>query len=183
MDLVSEIMSLFAGAGQAAYHGEAVSQTEHALQTARLALAAGVDAELIAAALLHDVGHLLCGLPEQAAQRGINDTHEAVGAAWLEQHFSLAVAAPVRLHVSAKRYLCAVDPPYLEALSAASQVSLRLQGGPFSASEIAQFEMDPHFTAAVALRRWDDSAKVPGLAVPALESYRAILESVVLRKC
>jgi alcohol dehydrogenase len=178
---VDAILKMFSVAGEAAYYGEAVSQTEHALQSAHLAASAGADDELIVAALLHDIGHLLRGLPEDVAQHGIDDTHEEAGAHWLEQHFGPAVSAPVRLHVAAKRYLCAVDATYLAGLSPASQLSLRLQGGPFTTDEARAFERQAHFAAAVALRRWDDGAKVPGLEVPALAIYRRALESALER--
>src|SRR5262245_50330016 len=138
MTTVDTIMELFAVAGKAAYYGEAVSQTEHALQTAHLAVGAGANDELVVAALLHDIGHLLRGLPEDVAQHGIDDTHEEIGAAWLERHFRPAVSVPVRLHVPAKRYLCAVDPCYAGSLSAASQLSLRLQGGPMPRDQAAE---------------------------------------------
>jgi [1-hydroxy-2-(trimethylamino)ethyl]phosphonate dioxygenase len=177
VNAVDTIMTMFADSGGAAYFGEAVSQTEHALQSAHLAASAGANEELVVAALLHDIGHMLSGLPEDVAQHGIDDTHEAAGAYWLEQHFGPAVSDPVRLHVAAKRYLCTVDPTYLQGLSPASQLSLRLQGGPFSAEDARAFERQAHFAAAVALRRWDDGAKVPGLDVPALATYRHALET------
>src|SRR5262245_23088735 len=131
-DVIETVLTMFRRAGANAYFGENVTQTEHALQTAQLAATSGALDELIVAALLHDVGHLLRGLSEDAATQGIDDAHEDCGAAWLERHFGVAVSAPVRLHVAAKRYLCATDPTYWEGLSAASQLSLRLQGGPFS---------------------------------------------------
>jgi phosphonate degradation associated HDIG domain protein len=182
MHLVDRILAVFAGPGQGAYFGEAVTQAEHALQTAALAEAAAADPELVAAALLHDVGHLLHGLGEDAADRGIDDRHEEGGAAWLARHFGPAVADPVRLHVAAKRYLCAVEPDYLAALSLASQRSLELQGGPFTPDEAEAFRREPHWEDAVALRRWDDAAKVPGLAVPGLDHYRPVLNAVLLTR-
>jgi predicted HD phosphohydrolase len=151
------------------------------LQSAHLAVGAGADEELVVAALLHDIGHMLSGLPEDIANDGIDDTHEEAGAAWLERHFGFAVTVPVRLHVAAKRYLCAVDRGYLDSLSPASQLSLKLQGGPFAADDARAFEQQPHFKAAVMLRRWDDGAKVPGLDVPALETYRRHLENALSR--
>src|SRR5262249_12936895 len=102
--------------------------------------------------------------------------------AWLERFFGAAVAAPVRLHVAAKRYLCAVDPAYAVALSSASRLSLQLQGGPFGPDEVRRFEQEPHWQAAVALRRWDDAAKVPGRTVPGLEHYRPVLEAALRRR-
>ncbi len=181
MSTVDAILQMFAVAGPAAYFGESVSQTEHALQSAHLAVGSGADEELVVAALLHDVGHLLSGLPEDVAQHGIDDSHEEAGAVWLEKHFGPAVVMPVRLHVAAKRYLCAVEPDYLRGLSSASQLSLRLQGGPFALAEMRTFEAQPHFKAAVALRRWDDGAKVPEWEVPELEAYRPALLTALKR--
>src|SRR5262245_20302558 len=182
MSVVDRILQLFAEKGQGMYFGEAVTETEHALQSAHLAETAGAGNELIAAALLHDIGHLLHGLGEDIAEQGIDGRHEEGGAAWLARYFGPAVAEPVRLHVAAKRYLCAVDPVYHAALSAASRRSLELQGGPFSREEARRFEREPFWEAAVALRRWDDAAKVPGLAVPGLEHYRPCLEAALVNR-
>src|SRR5262249_43366742 len=113
MNVVDVITRLFETGGNAAYFGEPVSQTEHALQTAHLAESEGAPDSLVVAALLHDVGHLLDGLPESIADTGIDGRHEAGGSEWLSRHFGPAVVDPVRLHVAAKRYLCAVDPGYL----------------------------------------------------------------------
>jgi gamma-butyrobetaine dioxygenase len=179
MTIVDRLLQLFAERGQGAYFGEAVTQTEHALQAAHLAEQASASGELTAAALLHDVGHLLHGLPEDVAQRGIDGRHEEGGADWLARWFAPGVVAPVRLHVAAKRYLCAADAAYLAGLSPASQLSLRLQGGPFSAEEVRRFEQEPHWQSAVALRHWDDAAKVPGLRVPGLDHYRPVLEAAL----
>ena len=178
MSVVDDILAAFAEQGRGAYFGEAVTQAEHALQAAHLAETAGASREQVAAALLHDIGHLLHGLPEDIADRGVDGRHEEAGAAWLARHFGPAVAHPVRLHVAAKRYLCAVEPGYREGLSPASRQSLELQGGPFTDEEARRFEQQPHWRSAVALRRWDDAAKVPGLAVPGLEHYRACLQAV-----
>ena len=127
---------------------------------------------LIVAALLHDVGHLLDGQDEDLAERGVDGRHEEAGGAWLARHFGPEVTAPIRLHVAAKRYLCAVNPAYLDGLSPASRLSLELQGGPMEAEESAQFAANPYYRDALRLRHWDDTAKVPGLAVPGLEHYR-----------
>jgi phosphonate degradation associated HDIG domain protein len=172
MQIADEIENLFSCYGGAAYLGEAVSQLEHALQAAFLADQAAAPPELVIAALLHDIGHLLHGLPEAIAEEGIDARHEDLGAAWLDAHFGPAVTEPIRLHVAAKRYLCAVDLDYRRALSPASEISLKLQGGPADPAQIRDFEANPHSTAAVQLRRWDDAAKVPGLPVPGVERYR-----------
>jgi phosphonate degradation associated HDIG domain protein len=149
-----------------------VSQTEHALQAADLAAQEGASNALVVAALLHDVGHLLHTEGEDVADRGVDARHEEAGEAWLLESFGPDVTEPVRLHVAAKRYLCAVDPDYLATLSPASVRSLELQGGPMTPDEIARFERNPYCGDAVRLRRWDDAAKVPGLGVPGLDTYR-----------
>jgi len=179
MIIFDQLVELFAKRGDAAYFGEPVSQKEHALQAACLAARAQAPESLVVAALLHDVGHLLHILPEDIADQGVDARHEALGEAWLARHFGPEVTEPVRLHVDAKRYLCRVDPEYLSQLSPASVQSLALQGGPFSQAEARRFEEHGHFREAVRLRRWDDQAKIPGLAVPDLEYYREAVEKTI----
>jgi phosphonate degradation associated HDIG domain protein len=179
MNIVDEICELFATKGHAAYVGEPVSQLEHALQAAHHAETAGASDALVVAALLHDIGHLVHKLPEDAADRGIDTRHEKLGQAWLARYCGPEVTEPVRLHVPAKRYLCATDAEYLGQLSPASVQSLALQGGPLDADELTQFERNPWYRDAVALRRWDDLAKVPGLDVPPLDHYRARLAMIL----
>jgi phosphonate degradation associated HDIG domain protein len=149
---------------------------EHALQAASLATEAGSPRELTLAALLHDVGHLLHNLGEGAADEGIDTVHEVAGYEWLLTRFGPSVAEPVRYHVAAKRYLCQVEPQYLARLSAASIRSLALQGGPFTEQEAQEFETLPYYREAVMLRRWDDEAKIAGMATPALQEYREMLD-------
>jgi [1-hydroxy-2-(trimethylamino)ethyl]phosphonate dioxygenase len=181
MNTVDEILKLLEERGQGSYFGEPVSQLEHALQCAHLASQDGADSELIAAALLHDVGHLLHHEGEDIADRGSDAEHEHLGEAWLSAHFGPAVTHPIALHVAAKRYLCATDSSYLGKLSPASVQSLELQGGAMNAQEVADFEANKFAGAAVRLRRWDDLAKEEGLKVPGLEQYRKTLESVLAR--
>jgi phosphonate degradation associated HDIG domain protein len=175
-DVLARVERLFAERGGGEYHGEAVTQLEHALQTAHLAETDGRPAEWIAAALLHDVGHLLHGHGEDYLAYGINDRHEDLGARFLASCFGPAVTEPIRLHVPAKRYLCTVRPGYFKALSAASVRSLELQGGPMIAEEVREFESHPHFAAAAAVREYDDRAKVVGLPTPAFGHFREYLE-------
>jgi gamma-butyrobetaine dioxygenase len=180
MNVVDLLFDLFERQGGGAYFGESVSEKEHALQAAHLAEREGAADTLVVAALLHDVGHLLHELPETIAAQGIDGRHETAGEAWLARYFGPAVTDPVRWHVAAKRYLCAVEPTYLDELSPASRQSLALQGGPFTASEIAEFEKLAFWQDAVRLRRWDDRAKVAGWDVPGLGHYRAHVESCLL---
>jgi [1-hydroxy-2-(trimethylamino)ethyl]phosphonate dioxygenase len=176
---IEEILQLLAERGQASYFGEPVSQLEHALQCASFAADERASNELIAAALLHDVGHLLHEQGKNAADEGIDTAHEELGQSWLSAHFTPAVTRPIALHVAAKRYLCATDSSYLAQLSPASLQSLQLQGGPMTAKEIASFEADEFARDAVRLRRWDDLAKIRGKNVPPLAHYRTVLESVL----
>jgi gamma-butyrobetaine dioxygenase len=182
MDVVGTIADLLETRGRAMYFGEAVTEAEHALQSAHLAEADGADDALVAAALLHDVGHLLHGHGEDVAERGIDGRHEEIGHAWLTRWFGPSVAEPVQLHVAAKRYLSTTDPTYVEQLSPASRQSLELQGGPFSPAEAAEFERSPFFREAVRLRYWDDAAKVPGLDVPPFDHYRPRLQKMLAGK-
>jgi gamma-butyrobetaine dioxygenase len=181
MQVSDHIVEIFEAKGGAAYFGESVSQLQHALQAAYYATRDDAPDWLVAAALLHDIGHLVHDMPEHVADLGIDARHEDLGHAWLAQHFGPEVTAPVRMHVDAKRYLCATDPEYLSLLSPASVQSLQLQGGPFSEEEARKFEQQPFAREAVRLRRWDDLAKVPEMQVPPLEHYRAIIEATQLR--
>jgi phosphonate degradation associated HDIG domain protein len=177
---IDEVLALLKRYGFERYDEE-ISQLAHAEQTAALAGAAGAPEALVAAALLHDVGHLLelaqAGAPRD---RTADRRHEARGAAWLAGLFPPRVTSPIALHVRAKRYLCAVEPDYQAGLSAGSVASLERQGGPMDHDEAAAFETNPGWEEAVALRRWDDHAKVHDLDVPTLPAYRELLESVRL---
>jgi phosphonate degradation associated HDIG domain protein len=173
---IDEMFERFKMRGSEAYLGEPVSLTEHMLQTALAAERDQAPPTLVAAALLHDFGHLVHDLPEDSAERGVDTRHEEVGFDFLALRFIDAAVEPVRLQVAAKRYLCAVDQAYLAALSPASLLSLELQGGPYDAEEIAAFRANPDHADAVRLRPYDDVAKEPGLEMPGLEHYRRSLE-------
>ena len=166
MTAVEIIAELFDGQGAQAYLGEPVTIGVHMRQAGALAEAAGAAAPLVAAALLHDVGHL---------RRETDTRHGEAGARWLSQWFGDAVTEPVRLHVPAKRYLCATEPGYFGLLSAESVRTLALQGGPMTAEEAAAFEALPHAASAVAVRRWDDEAKDPAVTPPEFAHFAALL--------
>lgn len=174
---IDEIFALYRSLGERAYRGEAVSQLEHALQAAFQAEQAGAGPALIVAALLHDYGHYLFDMDAEALRAGIHDRHDAIGAEALAQAFPPAVTEPVRLHVEAKRYLCAVDPDYLGALSRGSAYSLRIQGGPLVPEAAEAFAAQPFALDAARVRRWDDAAKTAGLATPDLEHFRPHLRA------
>jgi phosphonate degradation associated HDIG domain protein len=174
-DLIDEIFRVFREYGAEEYLGEHVSMTEHMLQSAYAAEQDGAPPQLVAAALLHDYGHFIHEFPSDAADHGIDTHHEEVAHAFLSEHFGPEIAEPIRMHVAAKRYLCATDPSYLDELSPASVHSLNLQGGPYSAAEVAEFELSPYARDAVRLRRYDDIGKVEGLETPDLEHYRSVL--------
>lgn len=176
---IEQVLRLFAERGDSRYGGEMVSQREHALQAADFARRADAAPALIAAALLHDIGHLLHVLSDDAPAEGIDDRHEELGGRWLQRRFGPAVVEPVRLHVDAKRFLCAVDEQYQSQLSEPSLLSLRLQGGPMAADEVERFRALPFAEDAVSLRRWDDAAKIPHLEVPPIEAYLDALESAL----
>ena len=181
MSVADEIFELFRTRGQDAYYGENVSILEHSLQTAWFAHRSSAARCLVVAALVHDIGHLLHGLPENVANQGIDGRHELAGESWLRSRFAPEVTEPVRLHVEAKRYLCYADSGYSGRLSPSSMQSLALQGGVHSGDEAREFERNAYFRDAIALRRWDDAAKIPGLGVPDLGAYRNALDGLVLQ--
>ena len=172
VDIIDHIFDIWRRQSHLDY-GESVATVEHMLQCAVFAERDDAEDTLVAATVLHDIGHLLHGLPEDIADQGVDGLHEEVGAEWLSRHFVPAVSEPTRLHVPAKRYLCAVEPSYFDTLSPSSVQSLALQGGPFTADDVAAFEQHDHWEDAVRLRRYDDMGKIPGMATPDLEHYRS----------
>jgi gamma-butyrobetaine dioxygenase len=178
-DPVQVVADVFASEGAREHLGEPVTQASHMLQAAALAQASGAPPALVAAALLHDVGHFTGLSAGHELMRGRDNQHGAAGADWLAQWFGPEVTDPVRLHVAAKRYLCAVEPGYLAALSPASAYTLGVQGGPMDADERAVFEAHPQACAALRLRRWDDAAKDPAATPPAFGYYRSLLRRLL----
>ena len=174
---ISDICLLFARKGGREYDGEGVTQLEHALQTAAQAEAAGARPPLVAAALLHDLGHMLNDQGETPTLRGVDDLHQFAALPFLRSTFADDVLEPIRLHVDAKRYLCATRGGYHEALSADSKRSLVLQGGVYDAGAAAAFIARPYAADAVWLRLWDDLAKTPGAVTPPLAHFVVALEA------
>ena len=178
--VVDQIVGLFRAKGTRAYEGEGVTQLEHALQSAHLAEREGAPPELVCAALLHDLGHLLNDCGETPTLRGIDDLHQYAALPFLRPLFPEAVLAPIRLHVDAKRYLCATRSGYHDQLSEDSKRSLQLQGGVFSAAEAEAFIGQPYANEAVRVRLWDDAAKLRGAATPDLAHFEAALRTIAI---
>jgi gamma-butyrobetaine dioxygenase len=180
-DAVELLARLFASEGEAEYFGEAVTQAQHMLQAAALAEADGAPDALVAAALLHDVGHFRgeSGPSGADLMRGTDNRHSQSGADWLSQWFGPAVTEPVRLHVAAKRYLCTVEPGYFARLSEASVYTLTVQGGPMTSEQAGHFAALSYAQDAMRLRRWDEAAKDPSLDVAGFDHYRELLAGLL----
>jgi phosphonate degradation associated HDIG domain protein len=168
---LQDIEQLFAQRGHEQYTGEPVSHLEHALQSASLGEREGASDELVTAALLHDLGHLLHDMPGTPSMEGIDDVHQYRVVPFLRGLFPQEVIGAIERHVDAKRYLCATRAGYYEALSNDSKRSLQLQGGIFSREQAEQFIAEPGAEGAVRLRIWDDQAKQAGLATPTLSHF------------
>ena len=171
---LTDIEHLFRKHGEIEYSGEGVSQLAHALQTAHLAEQENAPMELITAAFLHDLGHLLNLQGDTPSMRGIDDQHQYYAIPFLRPLFRPPVIEAIRLHVDAKRALCAMEPEYYERLSVDSKRSLTLQGGIFSRDALAEFLARPHAQEAIRVRRWDDAAKVPGAVTAPMQHYLQI---------
>jgi gamma-butyrobetaine dioxygenase len=170
-DVVTLLEKLFAEQGAGEYLGEAVTQAEHMLQAAACAQTAGASNALVAAALLHDVGHFSRSgetgeISGHELMTGTDNRHSHAGADWLAAWFPESVTEPVRLHVAAKRYLCAVEPGYFDRLSEASVYTLSVQGGPMSEQEAA---------TAPSSRTWSPSdVSTPRPAAKAFDGGAAV---------
>jgi gamma-butyrobetaine dioxygenase len=186
-DVVAKLFAVLERNRGLRYGEQDVGMVDHMLQTAALAQAAGATDALVAAALLHDIGHFGTDIPDGDAdarhtvmlEQRVDRAHEEAGARLLAAHFGPEVTEPVRLHVAAKRYLSALDSGYADTLAPAARHTLALQGGPFSEEECKAFDAQPGAAEALALRRFDDGAVVPGIQTPDLAHYRALLEGLI----
>lgn len=178
-DPIRLIAELFLSEGAEQYLGEPVTQAAHMLQTATLAERDGAAPELVAAALLHDVGHFTGAVTGRQLMSGTDNRHSEVGADWLARWFGPEVTEPIRLHVAAKRYLCAVEPDYAATLSPASVFTLSIQGGPMGNAEVRDFAASRYAEAACRLRRWDDAANQPGALTPPFGHFRPLLAALI----
>ena len=181
-NIVSKLLNLLEKKGSNIQYGnENVTQLEHALQCAELAENNNFSKEIITAALLHDIGHLLYD-GEDPIHDGKDGYHENLGADYLSSYYSEAVTRPIRAHVACKRYLSSVEDGYYDALSEASKISLKAQGGPFTNDEAEAFIVKPHMKEAVELRRLDDQAKILNKKTPNTAHFRHYLEDSLILK-
>jgi phosphonate degradation associated HDIG domain protein len=178
MTLTEQLCAIYSSRGAGAYFGEVVTTLEHSLQAAYFAQESNASDALVVAALLHDIGHLIDSAPADFADWQSDARHEVSGSNWLTQRFGPEVSEPVRLHVPAKRYLCATDPSFWAQLSPASVQTLALQGGPMSGEEIAAFRREPFHRDAVQLRHFDDRGKVAGLRTADFAHYRRLIDGM-----
>jgi phosphonate degradation associated HDIG domain protein len=178
-NIVAFLGDIFARRGAEEYLGEAVTVAEHMLQGAWFAEQEGAGDELVAAALLHDIGHYTSEFGTYSPEDTKDRYHDAAGAKVLEPFFPPLITECVRLHVAAKRYLCVKHPGYFDDLSEASVHTLSLQGGPMSKDEIADFESNPFHEHAVRVRKWDDAGKVKGLKTKHFSDYELLLQKIV----
>lgn len=172
------LTALFDGEGGQEYLGEKVSMAQHMLQTGRAARDGGAPTALVVAAVLHDVGHFSGAISGRELMSGNDNHHDDVAARWLATWFGPEVTEPVRLHVAAKRYLCATEPAYYDRLSDASKFTMSVQGGSMSPEEVAGFAAEPFAAAACRLRRFDDLGKDPNAPVVTLADFRADIDAL-----
>jgi 2-amino-1-hydroxyethylphosphonate dioxygenase (glycine-forming) len=174
---VDEVMALYELHGQSDYIGEPVSQLEHMVQSAQLAEQQGYDDEIILAAFLHDVGHLVAMQGEYISMSGYGAvSHEKIGAEFLRSKgFSERIALLVESHVEAKRYLTHKYPAYYNNLSEASRRTLKFQGRKMSEVEAALFEQDELYPLKIQMRRWDEQAKQKNCETGDLSIYKNLM--------
>ncbi len=178
-NIVDYLEDIFKRRGAESYLGEKVSMAQHMLQAAQAAEQSQAGPDLIVAALLHDVGHYSNEIPDTVLMKGTDNYHEEAGANFLADYFPLSVTEPVRQHVATKRYLCATDPTYMSRLSEASVYTLKVQGGPMSPDEVAEFEKTPYLDNCIKVRIWDDEGKDPDKPHPDFSHYRDLVQSLV----
>jgi [1-hydroxy-2-(trimethylamino)ethyl]phosphonate dioxygenase len=179
--IVPFLAAIFEKRGAEEYLGEPVTIAEHMLQGAALAEAESASEELVAAALLHDIGHFTGEFGTYSPDDTEDRHHDEEGAKVLAPFFPPVITECVRLHVAAKRFLCATDPTYFAKLSSASVHTLSLQGGPMSAEEADEFRRNPFRDEAVRVRLWDEGGKVRGMKTKAFRDYAPLLQRVVDR--
>jgi phosphonate degradation associated HDIG domain protein len=177
--IVPYLADVFARRGGEEYLGEPVTMAEHMLQGAAIAEEQGLPEEIIVAALLHDIGHFTSEFGTFTMDDTEDRWHEDAGAELLAPFFPPVIVDCVKYHVAAKRYLCATRPEYFRRLSEASIHSLKLQGGPMSAEEVAEMERNPHLKEIVQVRYLDEAGKRAGMETPGFEHFAPMVQRQV----
>ncbi len=180
---IDRLFEMFEDNGDACYLGEDVTMAEHMLQGATIAEKNDQPEEIIAGALLHDIGHFTSEFGTFSMDDTEDKFHEEAGARVLQQFFPPVIIDCVRHHVAAKRYLCATKPEYYNRLSEASVHSLQLQGGPMKADEVRAFEENPNLKQIIQVRYLDDSGKRAGMATPPFSHFAPLLQRIVGQHC
>ena len=182
-NIVAHLSLIFKHSGSQAYLGEPVTMAQHMLQAASLAEHQGHSKVVVAAALLHDIGHFTSDFGSFSIADIHDRQHEIYGAKVLVPFFPQSVPQCVRHHVSAKRYLCTTREEYFSQLSAASVHSLKLQGGPMSAQEVTEFEANPHLQEIIQVRLVDDGGKETNLKTHSFSDFEHLLQELVDEHC
>ena len=156
------------------YLGEKVTIAEHMIQTAMLAEKNNSPQSLICACLLHDIGHFIIKDPDQLVSKSVDGKHEDIAFNFLKDYFKPEVTEPIKLHVSAKRYLCR-EKSYYNLLSKASKISLELQGGKMNNDEAQKFVLLKHHKDAITLRKYDDEGKIPNMKIKNINDYKELI--------
>lgn len=179
-DLHAKLLEIYVVRAECRHGLTRVNQQMHAVQAGALARSRGLPATQVVAALLHDIGHMLPGPDAHAAKSGQGGRHDVIAANWLQPFFGPAVTEPIRLHVAAKRYLCATEAAYAGRMSRDALESLARQGGPMDAAEVAKFQQEAWWRQAVELRRIDDAAHDPDGPLPMFGSFWLDIEAEVM---
>ena len=179
MHIVDKIINKYQ-TNNSLYIGEKVTMTEHMVQTAMLAEQNHSSESLICACLLHDYGHFIIEDPDRLVSKSIDGKHENIAFNFLKNYFKPEVVEPIKLHVQAKRYLCR-NKSYLNILSKASKVSLKLQGGIMNDNEAKKFVSLKFHEDAILLRKYDDEGKIPNIKIKKIEDYRNLINSQLIQ--
>ena len=174
--IVDEIFFFYETYGNNDYIGEEVTQIEHMVQSAMLAENDCKSNEIILAAFLHDIGHLIA-FNSTDTMGGLGATgHENIGAEYLRsKKIIYPIPELVCNHVKGKRYLTYKYADYYNKLSDASKKTLEYQGGPMNQKEAEEFEKDPLFKESLKMREYDDKSKIVGMKINNLKYYKKML--------
>ena len=179
MNIVDKIINKYKS-NKDLYIGEKITISEHMIQTAMLAEQNNSSKSLVCASLLHDYGHFIVDDPDLMVSKSLDGKHENIAYDFLKNYFKPEVVEPIKLHVQAKRYLCR-EKSYWNALSEASKVSLKLQGGVMNDSEAKKFISCKFHDKAILLRKYDDEGKMPNIKTKKIEDYRNLINSQLVR--